>query len=167
MRLPSREISLLNNAALLHDIGKIGIPEAILNKEGSLTREEYSVIMTHPEVGYNILRPVTAFTSFIDAVRYHHERYDGNGYPAGLSGEDIPFHARMLAVADCFDAMTSDRIYRDSLGIDFAISEIEKNSGTQFDPRISNAILSVLKTTTPEDIIDEYISMGSNQVLFS
>ncbi|MCD4700373.1 MAG: response regulator [Candidatus Aegiribacteria sp.] len=167
MRLPSREISLLNNAALLHDIGKIGIPEAILNKEGSLTREEYSVIMTHPEVGYNILRPVTAFASFIDAVRYHHERYDGNGYPAGLSGEDIPFHARMLAVADCFDAMTSDRIYRDSLGIDFAISEIEKNSGTQFDPRISNAILSVLKTTTPEEIIDEYISMGSNQVLFS
>lgn len=167
MRLPSREISLLNNAALLHDIGKIGIPEAILNKEGSLTREEYSVIMTHPEVGYNILRPVTAFASFIDAVRYHHERFDGKGYPAGLSGEDIPFHARMLSVADCFDAMTSDRIYRDSLGIDFAISEIEKNSGTQFDPRISKAILSVLKTVTPEEIIDEYISMGSNQVIFS
>ncbi len=167
MRLPSREISLLNNAALLHDIGKIGIPEAILNKEGSLTREEYSVIMTHPEVGYNILRPVTAFASFIDAVRYHHERFDGKGYPAGLSGEDIPFHARMLAVADCFDAMTSDRIYRDSLSIDFAISEIEKNSGTQFDPRISKAILSVLKTTTPEEIIDQYISMGSNQVMFS
>ncbi len=167
MKLPARDIALLNNAALLHDIGKIGIPEAILNKEGSLTREEYSVIMTHPEVGYNILRPVTAFGSFINTVRYHHERFDGNGYPAGLSGKDIPFHARMLAVADCFDAMTSDRIYRDSPGVDFAIEEIRKNSGTQFDPKISDAILSVLETVTPEEIIDEYISMGSTRVTFS
>ncbi len=167
MKLPSRDISLLNNAALLHDIGKIGIPEAILNKEGSLTQDEYSIIKTHPEVGYNILRSVTAFASFIGTVRHHHERFDGKGYPAGLSGEDIPFHARMLAVADCFDAMTSDRIYRKSLGTDFAKEEIRKGSGTQFDPMISDAILSVLKTTTPEDIIAEYISMGSNQVIFS
>ncbi len=167
MKLPSREISLLNNAALLHDIGKIGIPEIILNKESSLTEEEYHIIKTHPEVGYNILRPVTAFGSFINTVRYHHERYDGKGYPAGLSGEDIPFHARMLAVADCFDAMTSDRVYRKSPGVDFAIKEIRENSGTQFDPDISDAILSILISNTPEDIVADYISTGSNQVIFS
>ena len=167
MKLPSREISLLNNAALLHDIGKIGIPEAILNKESSLTKAEYHIIMTHPEVGYNILRPVTAFGSFINTVRYHHERFDGKGYPFGYSGEDIPFHARMLAVADCFDAMTSDRVYRKSPGVDFAIAEIKKYSGTQFDPSISDAILSLLRTNTPEDIVADYISTGSNQVVFS
>ncbi len=167
MKLPSREISLLNNAALLHDIGKIGIPEIILNKESSLTEEEYHIIKTHPEVGYNILRPVTAFGSFINTVRYHHERYDGKGYPAGLSGEDIPFHARMLAVADCFDAMTSDRVYRKSPGVDFAIKEIRKNSGTQFDSSISDAILFILESNTPEDIVADYISTGSNQVIFS
>ncbi|NOQ21299.1 MAG: response regulator [Candidatus Aegiribacteria sp.] len=167
LKLPSREIALLNNAAMLHDIGKIGIPEVILNKESSLTQEEYRIIKTHPEVGYNILRPVTAFGSFIDTVRYHHERFDGKGYPFGLSGEDIPFHARMLAVADCFDAMTSDRIYRDSPGVDFAIEEIRKNRGTQFDPKIGDALLSVLEKITPEDIIAAYISMGSNQVTFS
>lgn len=167
MKLPANEISLLNNAALLHDIGKIGIPESILNKVGPLTDEEYDIIKTHPEVGYNILRPVTAFGSFIKAVRYHHERYDGKGYPAGLSGKEIPFHARILAVADCFDAMTSNRVYRNSPGIDYAISEIKKNSGTQFDPEISEVFLSVLKTTTPDSIIDNYLSMGSNQISFS
>ncbi len=167
MKLPSRELSLLNNAALLHDIGKIGIPEAILNKASSLTDEEYNIIKTHPEVGYNILRPVTAFGSFINAVRYHHERYDGKGYPAGLSGEEIPFHARILAVADCFDAMTSDRVYRKSHGIDYAIREICQISGTQLDPEIAEEFLSVLKIMTPEDIIDNYLSMGSDQVTFS
>lgn len=167
LKLPSRELSLLNNAALLHDIGKIGIPEIILNKESSLTEEEYSVIKTHPEVGYNILRPVTAFGSFINAVRYHHERYDGKGYPAGLSGQEIPFHARILAVADCFDAMTSDRVYRKSPGIDYAIREIKQNAGTQFDPEIAEEFLSVLKTMTPESIVADYLSKGSNQVTFS
>ncbi len=167
MKLPSREISLLNNAALLHDIGKIGIPETILNKESSLSQEEYHIIKTHPEVGYNILQPVTAFKSFIKAVRYHHERYDGKGYPTGLSGEHIPFSARILAVADCFDAMTSDRVYRKSPGVDFAIEEIGKNSGTQFDPEICDAFLSVLEKTSHEAIVSDYISMGSNQVIFS
>lgn len=167
LKLPSRELSLLNNAALLHDIGKIGIPEIILNKDSSLTDEEYNVIKTHPEVGYNILRPVTAFGSFIKAVRYHHERFDGKGYPAGLSGQEIPFHARIIAVADCFDAMTSDRVYRKSPGIDYAIREIEQNAGTQFDPEIAKEFLSVLKTMTPEDIVNDYLSKGSNQVTFS
>ena len=167
LKLPSREISLLNNAALLHDIGKIGVPETILNKESALTTEEWELIRTHPEVGYNILRPVTAFSSFIKAVRFHHERFDGKGYPAGLQGQNIPFHARVLAVADCFDAMTSDRVYRKSPGLDYAIKEIRGNSGTQFDPEISDVFLSILESMSPEQIIDEYLSRGSNQVTFS
>lgn len=167
MHLPTRDISLLNSAALLHDIGKIGIPENILNKAGPLNDEEYYIINTHPEVGYNILRPVTAFGSFIDAVRYHHERYDGSGYPEGLSSGDIPLHARMLSVADGFDAMTSDRVYRKAPGLDYAVREISDNIGTQFDPEIGRIFLSVLETTTPEDMISDYLSKAPYQPSFS
>jgi len=167
MRLSSREISLLNSAALLHDIGKIGIPETILNKAGPLNEEEYFIINTHPEVGYNILRPVTAFGSFIDAVRYHHEKFDGTGYPAGLSSETIPLQARILSIADGFDAMTSDRIYRKAPGLDYAIREINENMGSQFDPDISRVFLSVLETMTPDDMISEYISRAPNQLSFN
>lgn len=167
LKIPAGEISLLHNAALLHDIGKIGIPESILNKEDALTDDEYDIIKMHPEKGYSILRPVTAFGSFIESVRHHHERYDGKGYPAGLSGENTPYHARILAVADCFDAMTSERIYRKSLGIEYAISELKKNSGTQFDPHIADAFIEILKTRTTENIIDEYISRGMNRITFS
>jgi putative nucleotidyltransferase with HDIG domain len=167
MKLPSREVSLLNSAALLHDMGKIGIPGTILHKDSTLTDDEYNIIKTHPEVGYNILRSVTAFGSFIDAVRYHHERIDGEGYPSGLRGEQIPFHARILAVADCFDAMTSDRVYRKSPGVEYALKEISSNSGTQFDPKISDVFLSVLDDMTPEEIVDNYLSLGSSQVSIS
>jgi putative nucleotidyltransferase with HDIG domain len=167
MRLPSRDISLLNSAALLHDIGKIGIPENILNKAGPLNDEEYCIIKTHPELGYNILRPVTAFSNFIDSVRYHHERFDGSGYPAGLSNDTIPLHARMLSVADGFDAMTSDRKYRKAPGLDFAIREINKNIGSQFDPEIGRIFLSVLKLMSPGDMINEYLSKASYQLSFN
>jgi len=167
LKLPSRELVLLNNAALLHDIGKIGIPESILNKASSLSEEEFDIIKTHPEVGYNILRSVTAFGSFINAVRHHHERIDGMGYPAGLSGKQIPLHARILTVADSFDAMTSDRVYPTSPGLDYAIKEIQDNRGTQFDQDIADIFLDILKTSTPEQIIDNYLSIGSNQVTFS
>jgi HD-GYP domain-containing protein (c-di-GMP phosphodiesterase class II) len=166
MRLPSRDISLLNNAALLHDIGKIGIPESILNKAGPLTDEEYYIINTHPELGYNILRPVTAFSSFIDAVRYHHERYDGTGYPSGISGLKIPLYARVLAVADGFDAMTSDRVYRKALGLDYAKKELSDNLGSQFDPEIGRNFLMVLKGKTPREMIGEYLAKMSNQLSF-
>ncbi|OPL19748.1 MAG: hypothetical protein AVO35_01880 [Candidatus Aegiribacteria sp. MLS_C] len=167
MHLPTRDISLLNSAALLHDIGKIGIPESILNKAGPLNEEEYYIINTHPEVGYNILRPVTAFGSFIDAVRYHHERYDGRGYPEGLSSSNIPFHARILSAADGFDAMTSDRVYRKAPGLEYAVREMSDNIGTQFDPEIGRIFLSVLETTTPETIISDYLSKATYQLSFS
>ena len=167
LHLPVREIKLLHHAALLHDIGKIGIPESILNKKGKLTGDEYNIIKMHPETGYNILRPVTAFGSFINSVRYHHELYNGKGYPFGLRKEDIPYHARILTVADCFDAMTSDRVYRKAPGIEYALSEIRKNIGSQFDPEIAETFLTVLETRTPESIIGEYISKGVNRFTFS
>lgn len=161
MELPSREISLLNNAALLHDIGKIGIPELVLNKPESLTAEEYRTVYSHPEVGYNILKPITAFNSFIDAVRHHHERYDGSGYPAGLSGRDIPLYARVLSVADSFEAMTSDRPYRKALEVDYAREEIRNNLGIQFDPEIGGIFLDSLDITPPGEMIDEYLSAST------
>jgi putative nucleotidyltransferase with HDIG domain len=162
--LTSREITLLNNAALLHDIGKIGIPEVVLNKNGPLTDEEFDLIKTHPVVGYNILKPITAFSSFIDAVRFHHEKYDGSGYPDGLKSLDIPFQARILAVADAFDAMSSDRVYRKSLGLKYAMSELRKNIGSQFDPSIGKAFISVLSLKSPEEIVCDYMSSRSNQL---
>ncbi len=164
MELPSREISLLNNAALLHDIGKIGIPELVLNKPGSLTVEEYRTVYSHPEVGYNILKPITAFDSFIDAVRHHHERYDGSGYPAGLEGQDIPLYARVLSVADSFEAMTSDRPYRKALELDYAREEIRKNLGIQFDPGIGRIFLDSLDTVSPGEMIDDYLSASTFQL---
>jgi putative nucleotidyltransferase with HDIG domain len=158
INLTDREANWLHNAALLHDIGKIGIPESILNKTGALSDPEMEIIRKHPDMGYRILKPVTAFGGFIDAVRYHHERYDGRGYPFGLSGERIPFLARILTVADSFDAMTSDRVYRPSPGPDFARSEMVKHSRSQFDPDLVRLFSEVLSRSSPEDIIHEYIS---------
>ncbi|OPL19073.1 MAG: hypothetical protein AVO35_12405 [Candidatus Aegiribacteria sp. MLS_C] len=154
--LTSKEISRLNHGALLHDIGKIGIPEAVLNKEGPLTKEEFELIRSHPETGYNILKPITAFSDFLDAVRYHHERIDGTGYPHGLSGNDIPFQARIMAVADAFDAMISDRVYRKSPGLAYAIQELHGNLGSQFDRDIGRVFISILETSSPAEIISSH-----------
>jgi putative nucleotidyltransferase with HDIG domain len=146
------------NAALLHDIGKIGIPETILNKAGRLTTEEYEIIKTHPVKGCNILEPIIAFKNLLPAIRYHHERYDGKGYPDGLSGRYIPISARILAVADSFDAMTSNRVYRLSPGVDFALAQIEEHSGTQFDPNLAKAFQEILKARSFEEILRAYSS---------
>ncbi len=163
MRFSPGKISLLNSAALLHDIGKIGIPESILNKNGPLTDKEFGIIKTHPSVGYSILRPVTAFGGFIEAVKHHHERYDGRGYPDGIAGEEIPLEARIITIADSFDAMTSERIYRKAPGLEYAVSEIRKNLGFQFDPRIGEIFLSILCNASPEELVAEYLAWTSNQ----
>lgn len=132
---------------LLHDIGKIGIPEHILSKDGKLTDEEYKVIQRHPYIGYNMIRHISNFhkNGVLDIVLYHHERYDGKGYPEGLSGENIPLVARIVAVADTFDAMTSSRVYRAELGLSYTLEEICKNKGTQFDPDVVDAFLTIVK----------------------
>jgi HD-GYP domain-containing protein (c-di-GMP phosphodiesterase class II) len=132
---------------LLHDIGKIGIPESILTKPTKLTKEEYNQIKLHPTVGYNTIKNITSITEIgvLDMVLYHHERYDGKGYPTGLKGEEIPLVARILCVADSFDAMTTTRSYRKALNLDYAISEIKNNRGTQFDPLIADIFLEILE----------------------
>ncbi|WP_308531504.1 HD domain-containing phosphohydrolase [uncultured Paenibacillus sp.] len=136
-RLPEERIDELRKAALLHDIGKIGIRDAVLLKEGRLTEEEWEQVKQHPVLGEAILKqvePADAMAPYLPGVRSHHERYDGGGYPDGLSGEEIPLFGRIIAVADAFDAMTSDRPYRKGLDRDQAIEILEQGRGTQWDP---------------------------------
>ncbi|MFA7577093.1 MAG: HD-GYP domain-containing protein [Candidatus Muiribacteriota bacterium] len=136
-------IERLEYAGMLHDIGKIGIIETILNKNGRLTEDEFDVIKKHPVIGADILSSVSFLEDIVPIVRYHHERWDGNGYPEGLKGEDIPVGARIIAVADTFDAMTSDRPYRKGLPAEIARAEIERCSGSQFDPAVVKSFLKL------------------------
>lgn len=131
----------LHISALLHDIGKIGIPDSILNKTGKLTDAEFEKIKEHPVIGATILYPIKELGAILSGVRSHQERFDGTGYPDRLKGEDIPLLARIIAVADAFDAITTSRPYRDKKSIEEAIAEIKRSSGTQFDPTITNAFL--------------------------
>ena len=131
-------------AALLHDVGKIGISDNIINKDGEPTEEEYKIIMQHPIIGEQILKSITEYPYLSIGARYHHERYDGKGYPEGLKGEDIPEIARIIAVADTYDAMTSSRSYRDALPQLVAREEIVKGSGTQFDPHFVRIMQHVI-----------------------
>jgi HD-GYP domain-containing protein (c-di-GMP phosphodiesterase class II) len=136
-------------AALLHDIGKIGIPETILRKPGSLTGEEMLVMQRHPDIGARILEPVPYFANLVPLVRSSHERWDGRGYPDGLAGEEIPLGSRVIAVCDAFHAMTEDRIYREALALPAAVTEIERCAGTQFDPICVDALLASLRAPGP------------------
>ena len=138
-------LKTLRIGGLFHDIGKIGIPDSILLKEARLTDDEYSQIKNHPSIGAHILQNASIFQDIIPIVKHHHERYDGNGYPGRLKGDEIPYFARIAAVADTFDAMTSKRTYRDALPLETVIAEIERCSGTQFDPSIAATFLDILK----------------------
>ena len=128
-------------AGMVHDIGKIGINEAILNKPSALTDDEFLEIKKHPEIGERILAPVAADEEILKFVRNHHEHFDGSSYPDGLAGEKIPLGARIIGVADAFEAMTSERPYRKALSADTAFAEIERCKGTQFDPNIADILL--------------------------
>ena len=144
MGLPEDEIKTLQIGGLFHDIGKIGVPDSILQKEAKLTDDEYSQIKNHPSIGAHILGEAEAFKDIIPIVKHHHERFDGRGYPSRLSGEEIPLLARITAVADTFDAMTSKRSYRNALDIQYVKEEIERCKGTQFDPKIAEVFLEIL-----------------------
>ncbi len=135
-------------AGLLHDVGKIRVPAEIINKPGRLTDEEFALIKIHPVTGYRILHEVSEETLIAISAKYHHERYDGKGYPNGLVGEQIPEIARILGVADSYDAMTSNRSYRDALPQDVVSAEIEKGKGTQFDPQIADIMLQMMQEDT-------------------
>ena len=135
-------------AAILHDIGKIGIREEVLNKPASLTPAEYEEMKSHPAKGAEIVKKIKSLKSVVPLVDHHQERYDGTGYPAGLAGDQIPIGARIVSVLDAFDAMTSNRVYRRSPGYRYALGELKRNAGTQFDPKVVETFLEVLQ---PED----------------
>ena len=128
---------------LLHDVGKVGVPEAILNKPGPLTEDEWLILRTHPAMGVQMVAGIKSLGPAVEVIRSHHERWDGRGYPAGLAGDRIPLSARIFAVCDAFDAMTSDRPYRTALPFERAVEQIQAGSGTQFDPDMADAFLSI------------------------
>ena len=160
MGLSEDEIKTLQIGGLFHDIGKIGVPDTILQKEAKLTDDEYSQIKNHPSIGAHILGEAEAFKDIIPIVKYHHESFDGRGYPSRLSGEKIPLLARITAVADTFDAMTSKRSYRNALDIQYVKEEIERCKGTQFDPKIAEVFLEILNNDFGkiQEIQKKYIS---------
>ncbi len=144
--LSKEDLDTLKIGGLFHDIGKIGISDAILLKNGKLTDAEYTEIKNHPVIGKNILSNAAIFENIIPIVLYHHERYDGKGYPYGLQDSSIPFLARIVSVADSFDAMTSRRSYRGELDLEYVKNEFKSKSGTQFDPVIASIFLDILNT---------------------
>ncbi len=143
--LPEAEIKTLRLAGLIHDVGKIGIEDTILRKPGRLTAEEFEVIRTHPVRGVQIIEPLDFLKGALPIVRHHHECFDGKGYPLGIAGYEIPLGARIVAVADTFDAITSSRAYRRGRGLDVALAEIERCSGTQFDPDIASLFIEICR----------------------
>lgn len=143
LKLSQEEKSVVRLAGLLHDIGKIGIIEGILKKDESLNDEDWKMIRQHPVIGAKILEPVKQMASLIPCIRHHHERYDGRGYPDGIKGNDIPLYARIIAIGDTFDAMTSDRSYRKGLPVEVSLHEIEKNKGSQFDPYLAGLFIDI------------------------
>ncbi len=144
MDLPAEEAETWSTACLLHDIGKIGISETILLKPSSLQPEELAEIEQHPIIGYNILTPIDCLQDVLPIILHHHERYDGLGYPNGLAGKSIPRGARVLAILDSYDAMTTDRPYRRAMTHSEALKELSRNSGTQFDPDVLTSVTEVL-----------------------
>lgn len=145
MDLPREEVELVRQTAMLHDLGKIGISENILLKKGKLTRSEFEEIKRHPQIGADIIRPVHFLHNLIPFIFYHHERWDGKGYPSSLKGEEIPIGARIIAIADVYQALISDRPYRKAYSKEESIKMIKEGTGTQFDPRIVCVFLKILQ----------------------
>lgn len=158
MKLPAQDIEEISIAGLLHDLGKCEVPYAIINKEGALSEDEFVEMKTHPATGDSLLEGFTHFESIRAYVRHHHERIDGFGYPDGLSGCHIPLGARILAVADAFDAMTTTRSYRTSLTYDEAIVELQRSAGTQLDEHAVECFI-----TARVGLTDEFVDAGVPQ----
>jgi HD-GYP domain-containing protein (c-di-GMP phosphodiesterase class II) len=143
--LPERQIEQIELAGLLHDIGKIGVEDRILMKPQRLEQDEQELMRRHPIYGASILEPSAALRPLVPIVLHHHENFDGSGYPEGLKGEEIPFGSRIIIVADAYEAMTSDRIYRKSIGHDRAMEQLNKYKGVQFDPKVVRALEQVVQ----------------------
>jgi diguanylate cyclase (GGDEF)-like protein/PAS domain S-box-containing protein len=152
LKLKDHELNELKLSALFHDIGKISIPDGILNKPSSLTKDEYDIIKTHTESGYKILKAADEFSDLANHALFHHEWWDGSGYPKGIKGKDIPLFSRIISVADAFEAMTADRPYRSKMSTNEAIEELKKSAGTQFDPQIVKVFLKYLEKNPIADL---------------
>ncbi len=152
MKLPEREVELIALAARVHDLGKIAVPDAVLHKHGRLTDDEFALMKKHPEDGAEILQKFPEYRRGRELVLAHHERMDGRGYPRGLAGEDIPLGARIIAVADSWDAMTSDRPYRKALATDVALGELMRGRGTQWDTEVVDAFAAALPGAVPVEL---------------
>ncbi len=154
--LPQPKIATIRAAGLLHDIGKVGVPDSVLNKKGPLTKAEWELIKGHPRLGVEIIGHISDLSDCLPAIMHHHERYDGNGYPSGLKGENIPLEARILTVVDAFEAITSDRPYREGVSVQKATSELRRCSGTQFDPHLVEVFCNLIETS-PSIIIQDVV----------
>ncbi len=144
MGLSEEEVADIEQAALLHDVGKIGVPDSILHKPGPLGESEKELMHEHPIIGERIVASIEGLAHLAPVIRAEHERWDGKGYPDGLSGEHIPLASRVVFTCDSFHAMTSDRPYRDAMGVRAALEELERSSGKQFDPSTVRALLDVV-----------------------
>ena len=138
---------------LLHDVGKIGVPDEVINKPGRLTDEEFAAIKKHPGIGGKILGNIKEMPELAAGAKWHHERYDGKGYPEGIAGEEIPEEARIIAVADAYDAMTSNRSYRGALPIEIVRGEIENGKDNQFDPKFVDIMLKMIEDGSVTTIV--------------
>ena len=143
LNIPEQDLELVETAGLLHDIGKIAIPESILCKPGKLDDDEFKIMKSHPVNSERLIASIKKLHEVSPGVKHHHERWDGRGYPDGLSGENIPYSARIIAIADTYDAMTSTRSYRKALDHDVAINEINRCAGTQFDPVLAKKFVEI------------------------
>jgi HD-GYP domain-containing protein (c-di-GMP phosphodiesterase class II) len=152
MAIHGSEAEMIVAAARVHDIGKIAIPDHILLKDGPLTEDEWEVVKSHSERGADLLQRYPDFASGVAIIRHHHESWDGTGYPHRLAGEQIPFGARVIAVVDSFDAMTTDRPYRRGMSVEQAVTVLRKNRGVQWDPRVVDAFLRTMSRQYPEDV---------------
>lgn len=158
----SDEVDNIYYIALLHDIGKIAIPDSILNKPGRLTDEEFAIMKSHTTRGAKILKGISTIPQIIEGAKSHHEKYDGTGYPEGLKGEDIPYVARIICCADCFDAMASKRVYKEAFSLEKIISEFERCAGTQFDPDMAKLVVEMIKSGKLKPYTAENTYLGSD-----
>jgi HD-GYP domain-containing protein (c-di-GMP phosphodiesterase class II) len=154
MGLPVAQIDLVRRMGVCHDLGKVGIPDAILNKPGRLNDTEYRAIKEHVNIGAALLESSRALHRLIPGVHYHHERWDGSGYPAQIAGNDIPLEARILAVADAVEALASDRPYKRGMSPDEILAELRKSAGTHFDPVMVDAFIRVIEREGQEFIVN-------------
>jgi len=148
--LSEPEQEIVRMAGVLHDIGKIGVPDNVLNKKGPLNEDEFDRILSHPQKGEKILKPLRSLSGVRDVVLHHHERYDGKGYPQGLKGEQIPIYARIVAIADSFDAMTTTRSYRKALSKEDALRELQDKAGVMWDPYLVQKFVELVQNNNPE-----------------